>query len=196
MTATKTKSTTKISRSSEVTLEELADITGLSKTFLLDRAKEGLFKAKRHGVYVLGEAQRGLFKFYQAQRKPIAQTPAQQRYWEAKAQEIEMRNAQTAGELTLTSEAVEVTTLLVSDMAMGLDGLSASLPPPYRQDRELRRVLDDRVFKLRSGLAAKWERLRKGGSDALDAELKLTDDDEDEAETIACESTKTTGAEP
>jgi hypothetical protein len=177
-----TKSDAKISKSTEVTLAEIVELTNLSKTVINKLAATGYFKAERHGVYKLGAVMLGLLKYYREERKTEQQTAAQQRLLNARARQVELRIAQEEKELIPMADAIEWSDLHTGDAISTFNGLAAMLISgntalvPHRAYIE--RVIDD----ARERLCEKWRKRAAEFDKAESQDQSEPDTEDDEAE--------------
>jgi hypothetical protein len=153
-----TKSGAAITKSTEISLEELAAITGRSKTWLNERAAEGFFKSERHGVYRLGNAMSGIIRFYERQRKETSQTASSAEVQKARAEGLRLVNAQRAGKLMYTSTHFEVVDIIVGDTKSELNGMAGRLT----RDRDLRAEYEKIFHDMAQRLTDKWNKRAKG----------------------------------
>jgi hypothetical protein len=159
----------KITKSTEITLEDLATLTNLSKTWLNKLANEGYYKAERRGVYKLSAVILGLLKHDKDQRKAASQTAGMAEVQKARAREINLRIAQREGTLMEMQEHHEI-----FDIAFGiLKNAIESLPARFiRNDKPLRRQLDEGIQESFKVASDKFAQLSAGSKDTPD------DDDE------------------
>jgi hypothetical protein len=160
----------KITKSSEISLEDAAALTNLSKTWLLKLANEGYFKAERHGVYKLGNVIQGIIKYHKEERRNASQTAASAEVQKARARQINQRTALEAGELRRTSEFNATTDQIVGGIIAELNGLASRLT----RDRTLRVEYDKVIHDMRQRLTDQWAALAKGETPEED----IAEDDE------------------
>ncbi|WP_407189142.1 hypothetical protein [Bradyrhizobium centrosematis] len=157
----------KLTKSSEVSLEELADITSRSKSWLNKLAADGYFKSERHGTYRIGNVVAGLLKHAREEKRGamVAPTPARTKVDEARAEQIKLRTARESGELVTFQFHCDTVALMVGGMAAMLNGLPAMLT----RDLKLRSEYDRVIQGERQRLSQQWSRLADEESATSDA---------------------------
>ena len=125
----------KLTKNTLVGLDELTDITGRTKQNINKMAADGVISRHGRGLYKLGEVLRAMLK-----RRELL--PTQERYWRAKADEIEHRNAVTRGEFIPIEDVRAMTAIIDAARYSILQGLPAML---FRNDRDKRRELEKQL---------------------------------------------------
>lgn len=166
--------TPKITKDVEVTLDELANLTNLSKTWLNKLANDGFFKSERRGFYRLGNVINGLMKFYKDDRRASSQTAAMHKVHEARAKQIEQQTARQARELISFELHGEIVDMIVGSIVAFCNGL----PSMLTRDPTLRAEYIAKIDKERHRLSAYWAKLAKADGNAVDPFQSADDDDE------------------
>ncbi|WP_315731767.1 MULTISPECIES: hypothetical protein [unclassified Bradyrhizobium] len=155
----------RFTKNTEVSLEELAAITGRSKSWLNKLAADGYFKSERHGTYRIGNAIAGLLRHGKEDKRSAAQTSAAVDVQKARAEQIRLRTAREAGDLVTHQFHTDIIGLIVGDLVAFLNGLPARLT----RDPKLRSEYEATIGSERLRLCEQWERLASE-DDANDGE--------------------------
>jgi hypothetical protein len=157
----------KITKSTEVTLAEILALTNLSKTFILDRVRDGYFEAVRPGVYKLGAVWLGLLKHQKDLRKAATQTESSVEVQKARAAQIRQKTAIEARELIPMADACAMIDKIVGGTKAEMEGMPALLTRDRALRVEYEKIFHDMMQRL---------------SDRYAAIAKEIDDEEDGAE--------------
>jgi hypothetical protein len=156
-----TKLPHKISKNTEISLEEIADVTGKTKQWINRLAADGYFKSERHGVYRIGNVWLGMLK-KAAEEKKSALSPAHAKLIEARTKQIDIRNAKDAGELISFKLSTEIKDEICGSIIAMLNGLPSRLlqaMPAAQRDPALRAAFEGMINDERRRLNTHWEKL-------------------------------------
>jgi phage terminase Nu1 subunit (DNA packaging protein) len=125
-----------------VSLSEAMRLTGYTKQNLQKLIDVGRIKRKDRATFELGDLFSGVMAHLRSERRANPKSPAQLRLLEAKALEVEMRNAVAAGDLISYSEHQEIFDIIVGAFKSSM----LSIPARFSRDRAVRKQLDKYIF--------------------------------------------------
>lgn len=170
---------TSVTKSSDITLEGMVALTNYSKTFLLERAREGYFKSDRHGVYKLGNVILGLIRYFKEARAATTRSEAAVEVQRARAEQIRQSMAVEARDLISFKLHGEIVDTIVGGIVATLNGL----PSMLTRDPALRSQYAEKIEVERKRLCRRWAELAKADETALDPDA--FEDDEATTEEVA-----------
>lgn len=192
MTTTKTK----ITKTTEVSLEDLSEIVLRSKTWLNERAREGFFKSERHGHYRLGNVVAGIVRYYEAlvegARETAQTSPARERLLEVRTRQVEQRIAREKREVLTMADHLMILDVIQAKVRAEWHGL------PRRCSRALRAVMPDvderqvrdvierecvaSTMHFNAALEREAQRVEQLHESGINGTNVVVDDDEEDAE--------------
>lgn len=127
-----------------ITLEELSALCGVTKPFLLQLEDRGYYSRIKKGVWPRDETIKGFIRYLREERTNETKSAAENRVRDARAREIEMRNAIRSKELCVTSEAIAAMQDVVGILRADLEGLAARVT----RDLVTRRTIDSALHDI------------------------------------------------
>lgn len=127
--------------------------------------KDGFIpKPDKRGRYSIVAAVHGRITSIQAEKKNETKTAAENRVKDARAREIEMRNARTDKAVVDIDEALAIIDEILGDVRAGFTGLPARMTRDLAERNKLEAEIDDILNRAASSLVKKGATVRAGGA--------------------------------
>lgn len=133
--------------------KDLAATVGLTKTRLYQLADGGWIKSIGKDVWNREESVRGVIRFLRDEQRRSVKSAADGRVRDARASEIELKNAERSRHLITLDEAVEAITSLCGFIRIEFSGLAARVT----RDLALRAVVEKAVNDILARISTRLE---------------------------------------
>ncbi len=135
----------------KVTATQLAAMLGVTNRRVRQLASEGTLERTPQGHFDLATNIQKYVSFRESRREPNEVAQARARHINARATEIELRNAKRIGEIIEMDEAISVVDEVVGSIITALQ----ALPARVTRDLALRRRIEQEIDQIRSAVCDK-----------------------------------------
>lgn len=158
------------SEAGTITVQQAAALLMCSDRHVQMLVKTGHIQKPNRGRYNLVSCVHGRIASLQEERKNETKTAAENRVKDARAREIEMRNARADNALIETSEAISLVDEILGIIRSGFSGLPARMTRDLKERQKMEGEIDAILNRASARLVKKGGDLRQGRADPEDAE--------------------------